>query len=355
MSMKRTFLMVFKDLRMGPRSPIFLFALLMPILITFLVQVVFATLIDPEPRLGIADLGQSEITTTVEEMEGITLTLAGSAAELRKLVENNDVDAGLVLDEGFDDAVRAGERPELKLFISGESRLTNRIILSVTAIDLVREVEGKAAPVEVVVKSLGDGEALPVMQLITLFVVMFVLLVCGIFVPAFMLVGERERGTLNAVLVTPVKMPEVLLARAFLGFIMAIPMAFLTLALNGVLAANPLSLLATLVVAVLILTEIGLIYGTIAKDAKVLYTFIKTLNIFILGPVIFYFFPNWPQWIAKIFPTYWFIDPLYQIGLRGASLPDVWTDLMVALGIGAAMLVPIVFLGRRMQVKLAST
>ena len=354
MSIKRTFIMVFKDLRMGPRSPVFLFALLMPVLITFLMQVVFATLLDPEPRLGIADLGQSEITTAVQEMEGIDLTLARSATELRELVENNDVDAGLVLDEGFDNAVRAGERPELRLFISGESLVTNRIILAVTAIDLVREVEGRAAPVEVVLKSLGDGKALPISQLITLFIVIFVLLVAGIFVPAFMLVSERERGTLHAVLVTPVKMPEVLLARALLGFIMAIPMAYLTLALNGVLTVKPLALLATLAVAALICIEIGLIYGTVAKDAKTLFTFIKTLNIFILGPAIFYFFPDWPQWIAKIFPTYWFIDPLYQIGLRGASLPDVWIDLAIALGIGALMVVPIVLLGRRMQVKLAT-
>lgn len=354
MSIRRTLTMIARDLRLGPRSPIFVWMVLMPFVITFLFRLVVLTLFDQAPRLGIADLGRSEITVAAREMDGIDLTLARSAADLRDLVEKNDVDAGLVLSKGFDAAVRAGERPELEFYISGESLLSNRIVLAVTAIDLVREVEDRAAPVDVVLNTLGDWKALPISKLMVLFVVMFVLMAGGIFVPGFMLVEEREHGTLSAVLVTPAKMSEVLAAKAVLGLLMVIPMAFLTLALNRALPEEPFALLATLVVGAVICIEVGLVYGTVAKDAKTLFTLVKTLNIFLLGPIIFYVFPDWPQWIAKLFPTYWFIDPLYRIALKGASFADVWKHLAVALGIGAVMVVPIVLLGRRMQGKLAS-
>jgi len=339
MSIARISALVARNLRQGPRSPVFIWALLMPVFITFMVQVVLLTLFDPKPRLGIADLGRSEITAAVRRIDGIDLTTARSAAELRALVEDNDVDAGLVLAEGFDAAVRAGERPELEFYVSGGSYLMNRVVLAVTALDLVRRVEGREAPAEVVLNTVGGREALPVSDLIVLGLVLFVLLMTGMFVPAFMLVEEREQGTLDAVLVTPATMSEVLISKAAIGFAMAVVMSLLILVANGALSADLPALLAVLAVAAAVCTEIGLIYGTVARDAKGLYTLMKSLNIIILAPMILYFFPDLPQWIAKIFPTYWFIDPLYRIALRGASLADVWAELAVALAISALLAV----------------
>ena len=66
MSMVRTLKMVARDLTVSPRSAIFLYVILMPVLATFLLQVVFLTLFDPVPRLGIADLRESEITAAIE-------------------------------------------------------------------------------------------------------------------------------------------------------------------------------------------------------------------------------------------------------------------------------------------------
>ena len=344
-----------KDLRMGPRSPIVVFALLMPILITFLLQVVLVTLFDPKPRLGVVDYGASQITAELLQMEEIDTVVVGSAAELRQLVESNDIDAGLVLAAGFDEAVYGGERPLLELVVSGECLLVDRVVLAVTAIDLVREVDARPPPVEVELVTVGAGEALPISDLLVLGVILFVMLMVCMFVPAFLLVEERERQTLDGILVTPATMSEVLVSKAGLGFLAATIMCYLTLALNGALSAEPLALTAVVAVGVLTCNEIGLLYGTTAKDAKSLYTLTKSLNIFLLGPLFFYFCPSWPQWIAKVFPTYWFIDPLYQIGLRGASLGDVWPQLVVSLGICAALLVPIFYLGRRMQAKLAAS
>jgi ABC-2 type transport system permease protein len=111
--------------------------------------------------------------------------------------------------------------------------------------------------------------------------------------------------------------------------------------------------LATLAVATITCNLIGLIYGAIAKDAKTLYSITKSMNVLLVGPLIFYFFPSWPQWIAKLFPTYWVIDPLYRVALGGAALSDVGLDLAVALCVCVALLLPVVLLGRRLESKLA--
>ena len=62
MSLTRTLEVLRKDVFMSPRSSIFFFALAMPIILTVMFQLVFGSLFDPEPRLGIVDHGDSEIT-----------------------------------------------------------------------------------------------------------------------------------------------------------------------------------------------------------------------------------------------------------------------------------------------------
>ena len=59
-------------------------------------------------------------------------------------VEDNNLDAGLVLQDGFDAAVRSGDAPELQLYIGGESLASDRIVIQVTALDLIRGVSGTA-------------------------------------------------------------------------------------------------------------------------------------------------------------------------------------------------------------------
>jgi ABC-2 type transport system permease protein len=350
----RAFKVMGKDLKLGPRSPIFLWALIYPFVITVVVQVIFGNLFAPQPRLGIVDKGRSRITARMVDIEGISLTLLDRKSELKGSVKDNDLDAGLFLKEGFDEAVRSGEKPLLEFWIGGESLASNRIILAVTTLDLIREVEGEVPPVDVKINTLGDREALSVSLRLIPFIVLFSLLISGVLVTSFGLVQERENKTLDAILVTPVRLSEVLAAKAGIGLTLAVLMALLTLFLNGALGSQLPTLLLGLLIAALMAVEFGLIFGTAVRDINTLFTLIKTMNIFILTPVIFYLFPDWPRWIAKIFPTYWIINPIFEIAIKDKGLSDVAFDLGIALGIIALLILPIMVLSKRLRVRLAA-
>ena len=343
-----------KDLELGPRSPVFLWAVVVPVVATVLLQLVFGGLFAPQPRLAIVDLDSSEITAGFQKMDGIDLELLASEEELKAGVEENRYDAGLVLPAGFDDAVRAGQKPPLEFFISGESLASNRIILSATTIDLVRTVEGRAPVVDVEVVELGDGADLDISDRLVPLVVIFALLIAGVFLTGTSLVEEKERKTLSAILVSPVRLSEVLAAKAVLGLVLAVLMSVVTLALNGVLGSHPLALLLSLFVAGLMCVEVGLVYGAGAKDMKSLFALFKGLNIFLFAPVIFYLFPDWPRWVAKILPTYWVIDPVFEVSVNGAGLTDIWFELVIALAICAVLGVGVAAAVRRMQRQLAT-
>ena len=352
MSLTRTFKVLGKDLRFGPRSPVFLWVLGLPLAFTLVLQVTFGSLFDPKPRLGIVDEGSSTITTAVQSMDGIQLALIDNAGDLKAQVEANDLDAGLVLQPGFDDLVRGGARPPLEFYVGGESLASNRIILAVTTIDLVREIEGTPPPVEVEVVALGD-EGLPIAVRLVPFIMMYALVVAAVFLPAFSLADEREKGTLNALIVTPVKLSEVVTAKGMLGVILALAMTVFTLWLNDALGADPLALLVVLLFGAILCVEVGLIYGVASKDVTSVFTLIKGTGILLIGPTVFYIFPDWPQWIGKLFPTYWVINPIFEVSLNNAGLDDVWVELLVAVGVIAVLAIPIVLLTRRLGTKLA--
>ena len=336
-----------KDLRLGPRSPILLWAVIFPIVGTFVVQVVFGSLFAPAPRLGIVDEGGSQVAAEMAAVEGIQTRLVDDEPALTQLVRDNDLDAGLVLPAGFDEQVQAGEQPPLQFFVGGESLASNRLILAVTTLDAVRTVEGATPPVDVEVVSTGEP-LLPMSSRMTPLLVLFALLIAGVFVPAFSIVQERESGTMTALLVSPARGVDVLAAKAVMGLVLAFLMTLVTLWLNDALGTQPAALLLSVLVGALMLAEVGLLFGGGAKDSKTLFALMKSVNILLFAPVIFYIFPDWPQWIAQLFPTYWIINPIFEVAIQDAGLGDVIGQLAVALVICAVMVPVVVYVSRRM-------
>jgi ABC-2 type transport system permease protein len=129
-----------KDLRLGPRSPVFLFALVMPVILTIVLQLVFGSLFDPKPRLGVLDLGDSRAVSSLQTVDDIDLTVFEDLDTLVGRVESNDLDVGVAFPAGFDGAIRSGDRPAYDVYVSGESLASDRGVLLGAVADIVEDV-----------------------------------------------------------------------------------------------------------------------------------------------------------------------------------------------------------------------
>jgi ABC-2 type transport system permease protein len=338
-----------KDLRLGPRSPVFLWAIALPVLMTFLVTAVFGSLFAPPPRLAVVDGGASAVTSDLLDAPGIDVTVLDDAAELRDAVTAHDVDAGLVLPPGFDDALRAGEQPPMEFYVSGSSLASTRVILGVTTIAAIRDLAGQTPPVEVVVTQLGDEDFVPVEDRLIPFIVFYSVVIAAMFLPAASLVDEREKRTLDAVLVTPTRMSEVLLGKAVLGVLLALLMGLVTLALNDAFGGQPGATVVFLAVGAVMMAEVGLMLGCWARDSNTLFSAVKGGGIIIALPAIFFLFPGLPQWIPMMVPTYYFLGPIYEIATQGDGLGDHLVELAVAVAVCLALVPAVRALGRRAE------
>jgi ABC-2 type transport system permease protein len=348
-SVRRALRVTAKDLRLGPRSPLFLWSIGLPVLMTFLFTAVFGSLFAPPPRLAVVDDGDSAVTQALLEAPGIDMRVLDDEATLREEVQAHDVDAGLVLPAGFDAALAAGGQPPMEFYVSGSSLASTRAILGVTTLAAIRQIAGQTPPVEVVVTQLGAEDFVPIEDRLVPFIVFYAVVIAAMFLPAASLVDEREKRTLDAVLVTPTRMSEVLLGKAALGVLLALLMGLVSLALNDAFGGQPAAMVVFLLVGGVMMAEVGLILGCWARDSNTLFSAIKGGGIVIALPAIFFLFPALPQWIPHIVPTYYFLAPIYGIATQGHTLGDHLLDLAVALAVCAALVPAVQRVGRKAE------
>lgn len=350
MSARHVSTIVGRDIRLGPRSPFVLYALVIPAVLTVVVQGVFGNLFAPEPRLDIVDDGTSLVSVQAEELEGITVNFLDDRLEMLERVEANDTDAGLYLPAGFDEQVIAGNQPELSFVVGGESLASNRIILGVTTLEMVRGIEGTEPPVNVAVEHIGEAGVDISLRILPMLLMMVVAIAAG-FIPAASLVQERQDRTLSALLVSPASMSDILRAKAVFGISLGLITGFMTLALNQAIGGAWFTHLVILSVAGVMMAELGLLLGSWASDSNTLFTAWKGGAILLLFPAIFFLFPDLPQWIAKIGPTYYFLNPAFRVTAEGAGLEDVIGTLLIGVAI-CAVLAPLVSVaGRNLERK----
>lgn len=338
-----------KDLRLGPRSPIFLWAIGLPVLMTFLITAVFGSLFAPPPRLAVVDEDASAVTAALLAEEGIDVTVLDDEADLLAAVEVHDYDAGLVLPAGFDAALAAGEQPPMEFYVSGSSLASTRVILGVTTLAAIRDLAGQSPPVEVVVTQLGAEGFVPIEDRLVPLIVFYSVVIAAMFLPAASLVDEREKRTIDAVLVTPTRMSEVLLGKAVLGVVLALLMGLVSLALNDAFGGQPAAMVVFLLVGAVMMAEVGLILGCWARDSNTLFSAIKGGGILIALPAFFFLFPALPQWIPMLVPTYYFLGPIYEIATQGDALGDHLMEVAVAVAVCVALVPAVRRVGRKAE------
>jgi len=333
MSPRRVGILLGKEFTHGAKSFMFVFAILVPIVISLIFSLVFGTLFSEKPRLGIADEGDSELVRLAGELDGITTKVYASPAVLQEAVREGALDMGVVLPPGFDGLVGGAGVTEINAYIWGQSLAKSRVILEATLSNLIVELAGREMPLEVVLIELGESEELPWNAWLLPIVVIMAVVFGGAMVPASSLVDEKHKRTLTALTITPATLEEVLLSKGLVGVIISLVMAVLILVLNQAFGGQPALLLLVLALSSMAAAAFGILLGTLTKDITALFATVKAIGVLLYAPAFLYLFPDLPQWIGRIFPTYYIVQPVFEITQQGGTWPDVAPEVLVLSGL----------------------
>jgi ABC-2 type transport system permease protein len=349
MNLKRIAVLVSKEFRYSTKNMVIFFAIIVPVVLSLMISLMVGTLFAGRPRLGIADLGESRLVENMSEMDYIRLRIYQDPAVLYEDVSIGALDMGIVLPDDFDNALQRGDTPHLELYTWGESLLRHRTTLGATLVRQVIALSGMESPVETQTILLGDAPSVPWdVRLFPLVMIMTIVL-GGTMVPATFIVQEKQKRTLQALLVSPVTPGEAMTAKGIAGVLISILMGVIILTLNAAWSGRPLLMLILLVLSAMMASAGGVILGMRVKDISTLFTAIKSIGILLYAPAIIYIFPEVPSWIMRVFPTYYMIGPIVEVSLNNAGWGVIAVDVLILCTLIIGMVAAAALLVRRIK------
>ena len=285
---------------------------------------------------------------------------AGSSDEIEQLITSGSAKAGLTIPPGYGASLVSGGSADVRFVLDGSDPLVAQ-----TALAAANQL-GQAASVRLMTERLaarGQGGmlSLPVTvqaqvwynpdfksshYMVPALIGVIMLFLC-VVLTSTAIVRERERGTIEQLIVTPIRSWELLVGKltpyVLIAFFDTIEILVLGVLLFGVPIAGSVPLL--LACAALFLVTplgIGLLVSTVAKsqqEAILLSLFFLLPNIFLSG---FFFpiaaMPAWLQAITFAFPLRYFLEIVRGIILRGAGFAELYPQALALVVYGLVVM-----------------
>src|SRR5207249_12059490 len=278
---------------------------------------------------------------------------ARSVEELSAAIRRGKAYVGLQIPPDFTRDLRAGRSARLQVLVDGSSSTIAASALNTaigvafreSARTLLAQSGRRELPSEVRPQMLYN----PDMRSPNFFVpgvIGVVLQIATTFATAMSLVRERERGTLEQLLVSPLSRWGLMLGKLTPYLCIGMTMAAVLFAIMRWLFAVPIAgsvpaLFGSTLVYVFALLSLGLLVSTRAENQM---QALQMTMIFIMPSVFFsgFIFPRETMpWIfyaiGSLLPTTYFIELMRAIILRGATLAEFWLNLVILSAMGLAL------------------
>jgi ABC-2 type transport system permease protein len=294
MNLKTTLAIARKDFLDALRNARLLVIVLMPIGFSVLYGYLFRDTLDTI-EIVLYSPDTSSLVSGLNELDTVSLFVVDSPEAVETMLEEEKAIVGVVLPSDFDRAVRAGERPALELIYREnpeDARGTERLILQ-----MIEQISGRQPVVYVIERSLqppGTGEEAEAgepmsffkeIDLQSFFIVLWVMMgitMNGSFLVPTLLVEEKDKKTLDAILVTPTNYLDVLVGKVLVGVLYCLLTSLVVMGLNKGFQGDAAFSLGVVLLSSVALTLIGLLIGGLIDNL----TTLNTWGSFVMLPLM---------------------------------------------------------------------
>ncbi len=368
------------------------FLLIMPIAFTLLFGFAFGGFggdeeVDPRLPVGLLDSDGGELTshlvTLLEDSDVIRLVLAeGDAAELERLVSDEELAAAIIVPKGYSEKILAGQTIPLTLIAAGGSpdftvqgeiqAAAMRLNTALQAAELstaaysgrvgfndqlaedtfFNDALGRAVSAwrqpPIALQALGTGASRQTETVNdenafsqTSPGMMAQFAIAGLMGASAVLVMERKNRALQRLLTTPISKAEILLGHYLAMFVMIFVQLVLLIVFGQLLLrldyfGRPLATLLMVTVTAMFVASLGLLIGALAKNEEQVIIF-ALIPMFLLAGLggawaPLEITPEGFQRVARLTPVAWIMDGFQDIIIRGQGLEAVWLAALVLTG-----------------------
>ena len=278
---------------------------------------------------------------------------AASRDQLHELIVADRVKVAIDLPPHFSADVSAGRPAQLQVLIDGsDASIADEALAASTSIG--QALAATVDPRIRVAQSLIDvrprmlfNPSLRSANFLVPGLIGVIMQIITIFLTALAIVGERERGTLDQLLVTPIGSTGLMLGKitpyAVIGFFDFLGVFVVMRLVFGVPIAGDVALLLVLAIGFLLAAlGLGLLVSSVARSQ--LQAMLMTMGIMLPSILLsgFFFERDAMPWIMQLvgyaIPLTYFLEILRGIILRGAGLPELWPSVTAMLTLGFALI-----------------
>lgn len=269
-----------------------------------------------------------------------------TAAEGERLLQLGEVQFFITFPEDFSRKLFRGERPAMLVEADAtDPAATSNAIAALLALNqsaLNRDLTGPLAatiqgpaPFEIRIQRRYNPEGITQYNIVP-GLAGTILTMTMVIMTSLAMTRERERGTMENLLATPVRPIEVMTGKIvpyiIVGYIqVTIILIASKLLFNVPMAGSLLLLSVALVVFIAANLAVGFTFSTLARNQlqAMQMAFFFFLPSILLSGFMFPFrgMPQWAQWIGEILPLTHFLRILRGILLKGNELPEILPDL----------------------------
>ena len=177
---------------------------------------------------------------------------------------------------------------------------------------------------------------------------MLLLLICAMMT-SVSIVREKERGTMEVLLVSPVRPLMIIVAKVIPYLLLALVILAVILLMSATVLDVPLQgglgwILVVSLIYILLALSLGLLISNIAQTqfvALLVSAMVLLLPTVMLSGMLFPVesMPTVLQWISAVIPPRYYIQAMRKLMIMGVDISEVWHEVVVLIGMTALLLV----------------
>ncbi len=268
-----------------------------------------------------------------------------SSSDIEEVFRKGEADMVLVFSEHFDENIRRTGDAGIQLVVDATDPNTASKITKYANRNLDSTANSSPNPIEV--KLLYNPQMKSAYNFVPGVMGLILMLICAMMT-SISIVREKETGTMEVLLVSPIRPFFIIVAKAVpylvLSCINLATILLLSVYVLHVPIAGSLFWLCILsVIFIFVALALGLLISTIATTqvaAMLISGMAMMMPVMLLSGMIFPIesMPSILQWISNIIPARWYIIAVKKIMIEGLDVYFVWKEFVILLSMGAFIL-----------------
>lgn len=270
---------------------------------------------------------------------------AETPQQLTEAMRRGEISIGIVIPPDFERR-RAEGREAMQILVDGSDNAVQSAAAQLARMPLDGSAFKPLATSSISVVSFYNPQRSSAVNIVPGLVGVILTMTMVLFT-AVAIVRERERGNMELLIATPVTSTELMVGKVIPYVVIGLVQTAMVLALGTTLFAVPLggSLLDVFIAASLLIVAnltLGLLISTAAQSQfqAMQVTFFVFLPSILLSGFMFPFagMPRPVQWLAEVLPLTHFLRLIRGVMLRGASVWELWPEVVALLAFSVVMM-----------------